>query len=222
MNLALNGIESMSTAGELRLATLIDEDSYVLRVEDSGSGISDEIRARIFEPFFTTKPSGTGLGLPAVLGIVEQHRGRIDVVGLEKGTRFEVRLPLASEHPLPANAHVLVVEDDPSVREVMRRLCIELGVRCTCVGGVEEALALTREVTFDALLVDWELEDGTAFELHEALKARDPTHPPFIVASGQGSDLQLEQMMRDCTALYLGKPFGLRELRDALIRVLID
>jgi len=79
LNLARNGMEAMNDKGVLRIETINLQDIVQLRVIDSGIGISKEKQERLFEPFYTTKASGTGLGLPLCLSIVERHNGKIHV-----------------------------------------------------------------------------------------------------------------------------------------------
>lgn len=101
LNLMLNGFCAMEPqGGVLYIGTSFDEENVIIRVEDRGCGMEEEILPRIFEPFFTTKESGkgTGLGLAIVAQVVEDHRGHIEVeskVGV--GTRFTVRLPRFQE-----------------------------------------------------------------------------------------------------------------------------
>ncbi|MDR4481259.1 MAG: PAS domain S-box protein [Nitrospira sp.] len=100
MNLVLNAIQAMRTGGVLTIRTAVEEAHCLVRIQDSGCGISSSVLPRIFDPFFTTKNEGegTGLGLSVSLGIVERHGGKI-VVDSEvgKGTVFTVSIPLATE-----------------------------------------------------------------------------------------------------------------------------
>jgi two-component system sensor histidine kinase PilS (NtrC family) len=90
-NLAINGAEAMASRGVLTLG--IDPDASAVYVEDSGPGISEDIRDKIFDPFFTTKDRGTGLGLATVYAIVEAHGGEIELAsGAKGGIRFTIRL----------------------------------------------------------------------------------------------------------------------------------
>jgi len=97
INLILNGIQAMLEGGRLTVETHGGEDSISLVIEDTGVGMSEEIRKQIFTPFFTTKDvgQGTGLGLPVVHGIVTAHGGAIHVESqVGRGTRFVVQLPI--------------------------------------------------------------------------------------------------------------------------------
>lgn len=95
-NLVLNGLEAMPNGGCLQVETLQRDDEIVIRVIDTGMGMSEEVKQRLFEPFFTTKDEvGNGLGLSIVYRIVEDHGGQIDVQSQEgEGTTFELLLPV--------------------------------------------------------------------------------------------------------------------------------
>ena len=100
MNLVLNAIQAMRNGGVLTIRTSMDEAHCLVRIQDSGCGISSSVLPRIFDPFFTTKNEGegTGLGLSVSLGIVERHGGKIFVESeVGQGTTFTVSIPLATE-----------------------------------------------------------------------------------------------------------------------------
>jgi PAS domain S-box-containing protein len=95
LNLIRNAVEAMPRAGTLTLRTASEGGEVVLRVTDTGKGISDEERSRIFRPFFTTKPAGTGLGLTLVQQIILEHGGRIECASAAgQGTTFSLHFPL--------------------------------------------------------------------------------------------------------------------------------
>jgi signal transduction histidine kinase len=166
LNLAVNARDAMDGSGTLRIATRADGAETVIVVSDTGTGMDEETQSRIFEPFFTTKDvgRGTGLGLSTVYGIVTQSGGTISVdsrPGL--GTTFEIRFPStdrsgaerAVEEAAPepgAGEHVLVVDDEHVVRELVARLLGEAGYRVSVAGSGREALAL--DEPFDVLLTD--------------------------------------------------------------------
>jgi signal transduction histidine kinase len=93
MNLVLNAIQATPRGGWVRVEASAEGERVVIAVEDSGPGVPEEMRARIFEPFFTTKEAGSGLGLPLVHAIVDQHRGAVTLErGAAGGARFVIRL----------------------------------------------------------------------------------------------------------------------------------
>ena len=97
MNLLMNARDAMPNGGRLKLATYQDNSHVVVKVEDSGTGISRENIKKIYDPFFTTKEvgKGSGLGLSVSYGIIEEHSGRISVESQQGiGTTFCVRLPV--------------------------------------------------------------------------------------------------------------------------------
>ena len=103
LNLLTNARDAMPHGGEIKIRTRYDkkEKQVILEVNDSGHGITEEVRARIFDPFYTTKPvgKGTGLGLSIVQGIVQAHGGDIILESeVNQGTTISVLLP---EHPPP-------------------------------------------------------------------------------------------------------------------------
>ena len=96
LNIALNGIQAISGAGQVSLSLLQNHDNVSITVSDTGRGISPDALPHIFKPFFTTRSEGTGLGLSLANGIVQSHGGRIDVTSaVGKGTTFKVSLPIS-------------------------------------------------------------------------------------------------------------------------------
>ena len=108
VNLAVNGIQAMPQGGTLTLTTGTEGEFVLLAVEDTGEGMTEEVRRQIFTPFFTTKEvgQGTGLGLPVVHGIVTAHGGRISLHSeVSKGTRVRILLPRAGERTAEGSAN---------------------------------------------------------------------------------------------------------------------
>jgi two-component system, NtrC family, sensor kinase len=97
VNLVVNAVQAMPSGGRLLVRTQVHEDHVICIVEDTGVGMTEEVRSRLFLPFFTTKEvnQGTGLGLPVVHGIVTAHGGTIEVTSAPgAGTTFTIRLPI--------------------------------------------------------------------------------------------------------------------------------
>ena len=133
-NLIFNAVDAMLMDGTITLRTRLAEDggAALLEIVDTGIGMTDAIRARCLEPFFTTKAeAGAGMGLSMVYGIVQRHAGTLEIqTGVGAGTTVSIRLPLArnttdaagvlaSEHQAVRPLRVLLVEEDPMVREVV-------------------------------------------------------------------------------------------------------
>jgi len=131
-NLLFNAVDAMPQGGRVLLKTSIENERAVLRVADTGTGMTETVRRRCLEPFFSTKgEQGTGLGLSMVYGIVERHRGQLEIESaVGQGTTFIIRLPLAQEMPAAqlkgevvaksdSALNVLVVDDEARSREVL-------------------------------------------------------------------------------------------------------
>jgi CheY-like chemotaxis protein len=182
-NLVANGAEACDRDGGtvvVRTRASKDGERCVLEVEDSGSGIDAETLARVFDPFFTTKFTGRGLGLAAVHGIVRAHGGSVGVDSTPgRGTTFRVELPsspVVAAAPVSAprrarpDAAILVVDDEPAIRELARAALEGEGFRVLEASDGTEAVALYFDRRDDIGLV---LTDMTMPRMHgdEALAA---------------------------------------------------
>ena len=183
LNLVVNAADAMPEGGRLLIRTNIEENTATLEVSDTGSGMTNEVKARIFEPFFTTKEAskGTGLGLSVVHGIITAHGGHIDVQSVVgQGSTFRLVLPVAASDAhvtqMPAvepgteiavggGERVLLVEDESGAREGLVQVLTMLGYRVRAVGSGSEADALPVEPGFDALLTDYLLPDVLGTDL---------------------------------------------------------
>jgi signal transduction histidine kinase len=232
MNLVLNAAESIDAkAGAIRLRVAHErgpasEALVLLEVEDDGEGMDEETVARVFEPFFTTKPSGRGLGMAAVLGVVRAHGGSIDVESEpSRGTVFRVRFP-AAERAAPvlpearaaeaptaksdAARRVLVIDDVPGIRAVARLLLEGAGWSVETAADRVEALdRLAQRGPFDVALVDLEIPGTSGAEIVEDLRTRAP-ELPVLLMSGYSEDLL--EGSRLAGTPFLAKPFREAEL----------
>ncbi|MFZ5439764.1 MAG: ATP-binding protein [Myxococcota bacterium] len=250
MNLAINARDAMPSGGTLGIAlsnatlegtptadgqTVPPGDYVVLRVADSGSGMSAETLSRAFEPFFTTKPAGrgTGLGLSTVLGIVRQSGAFIWVYSEPgRGSVFRIAFPrqrdlkaapTASAAPVIPRGngeHVLLVEDEPLVRRVMERMLLEASYRVTTAGhGLEALVLLDGGLTPDVVLSDVVMPRMGGLELREQLRARSPGLP-VVLMSGYSSEVVELGGVDDSELLWKppSRPAVLGAIRRALGR----
>lgn len=94
LNLSINSLQAMPQGGKLTIRTVNSEGNIHIEVEDTGGGITEDVKSKIFDPFFTTKDKGFGLGLSVAYKIVNQHNGEINVFNQEGGTIFRLSLPV--------------------------------------------------------------------------------------------------------------------------------
>jgi PAS domain S-box-containing protein len=212
VNLAVNARDAMPRGGTLSIATsrcghlepaARPPGPYVcLEVRDTGAGIPEDILPRIFDPFFTTKSSGTGLGLATVHGIVEQHRGWIEVdSALGRGTTFRVHLPESARAAAPevraaqstsprGDETILLVEDDDGVRRALSSLLESHGYRVLAADSGAAALASweTAAAPIDLVITDLRMAGMSGRELAAALSERRPGLP-ILMISGRSREL---------------------------------
>ena len=238
MNLAINSRDAMPDGGNLYIETAaveLDElaiqqsprarpGSFVcLSVTDTGCGIAPEIIPRIFEPFFTTKGvgKGTGLGLATVFGIVETHRGWIDVYSeVDRGTTFRIffpRLSVASSRLKQApttlqsaergDETILLVEDDHALRLAFKKALTQLGYRVIEAGNGAGALELwdQHRGQIDLLLTDLVMPGGmNGKEFAEKLLAEAPKLK-VIYMSGYSPDITLVRSSPEAGDSFFGQ-----------------
>jgi PAS domain S-box-containing protein len=213
-------------------------DYLVLSVSDSGSGMSEEVRARAFEPFFTTKDvgKGSGLGLSMVYGFVKQSGGHVSIYSeLGRGTTVRLFLPRAAsaeaaveppppvrEVPRGAEA-ILLVEDDEMVRGYVARQLDTLGYRVTAVDNGPAAVAvLASPEAVDLLLTDMVMPGGmNGRQLAEAARVLRPGIR-IVVSSGYTESAMQTADWQERGLHILSKPYRRRDLADKLRQVLSE
>lgn len=207
-----------------------------LTVADTGAGMSQEIMRRVFDPFFTTKDpgEGSGMGLAVVHGIVNGCGGKIDISSTPGiGSKFDVYLPLVSESPqdlvkeevaAPKGIeHILLVDDDVSILDTMKRMLQHLGYRVATATNGTEALELLRDQpeSFDLIFTDQVMPQLSGLELvRMALHIR----PDIAVAvfTGFGEVIDKEEAQNLGVKSIVRKPLEISELAQAVRNVLDD
>ncbi|MFO0617390.1 MAG: ATP-binding protein [Polyangiaceae bacterium] len=207
-------------------------DYVVLTVRDEGTGMSEATLARIFDPFFTTKEQGHGLGLSTVYGIARQLGGTVQVKSAPgEGSTFSVFLPTAplgtahgaairAEGDLRGAATILVVEDQESVRNLVRIQLEDLGYRVLAAADAAQALEIAKDdaLRVDLLLTDVVLPRVDGRKLAEQLT---PARPDMVVLYMSGwIEKPLLTELEHERAPILRKPFTHEELGRAVRRAL--
>jgi PAS domain S-box-containing protein len=250
INLCVNARDAMPQGGPLVIASQVVKappgvDSPVIKagapvvkvsVIDKGVGMPPEIIDRIFEPFFTTKElgKGTGLGLSVVMGVVKQHGGWVEVASKPgAGTRFDVFLPCAEVTPVSEDENktplprghgecILLVEDDPIVRQVGATRLKNLGYKVIEAEGVESGWAHYRSAPgpVRVLLSDVVLSDGSGVTLAERIAADDPS-VRIAFSSGYADERSRVTEISARHWSFITKPYNklaLAQLIDSLLK----
>jgi two-component system cell cycle sensor histidine kinase/response regulator CckA len=251
MNLVVNAKDAMPSGGKIciRTASVTLDDSYrpentfikngpyvMISVSDSGQGMDRETQARIFEPFFTTKEKnkGTGLGLSTVYGIIKQSGGYVFVQSeLGRGTVFTIYFPRTDE---PSEAHgatpishqaiggsetVLLVEDEDSVRQLVRETLESRGYHLLEAANGKDALALAAAYPdpIHLVITDVVMPGLSGHELAQQLLAARPTLK-VLYLSGYAQEAFSTPAAAEAQKTFLQKPFTLQSLTRKVREIL--
>lgn len=200
-----------------------------LDVSDEGCGMSPAQQARIFEPFYTTKFSGRGLGLSAARGIVQAHGGALGLrSAVGKGSSFRVVLPqcvpplgadptrrLQSEPPRLPWKRVLIVDDEPAVRNVLQRMLRLLGVDSLTAEDGLEAISIVESTPVELVILDLTMPRLSGAETLKRLNAIRADLPVVLVSGFDAQDDSLSGF-RSKRLPFIHKPFRLEELATTL------
>jgi PAS domain S-box-containing protein len=243
LNIGINARDAMPEGGRIEFSTRVVDVApgellgqppaapgrYVrISVRDTGAGMDEATRSHLFEPFFTTKPrgKGTGLGLPAVYGIVQAHKGFITVESsLGRGTTFSIHLPATSE---PGNStqgsvatsrrqdaiRVMLIDDEPVVVEVTSILLNTAGHRVTAWTDPEEAVEayISNWQEVDLVLLDMVMPKLSGREVFAKIRTINPK-ARILLCSGYSVEGEAEQLLLQGAVGFLQKPFT----REALL-----
>jgi PAS domain S-box-containing protein len=245
LNLALNARDAMPEGGEIlfvtRVTPLADHEIDVdiragtyleIQVADSGHGMTEDVKKHLFEPFFTTKEQGrgTGLGLASVFGSVKAHLGAVACESeAGKGTTFHLYLPLAEaengigaidadhvvDQPSATRARIMIVDDEPVVRETVAEMLREIGhgVVAACGDG-EEAVSVYREQwrSIDLVVLDMVMPKMDGRDAFLAMRRINPG-VRAILSSGYSIDGKIQAALNDGVSGFVQKPFRIADLR---------
>ncbi|MBN2530171.1 MAG: response regulator [Deltaproteobacteria bacterium] len=208
-----------------------------LRVQDNGFGISDDVIDRIFEPFFSTKKSenNCGLGLSIVYGIIQKHKGFIDVQSIPgEGTLFDIFFPVAEMDRIsetPGNAlavcksskkeTVLVVDDEYQVITLLKRLLNGCGYRVITAENGKKALTIyaSQYSEIDLVLLDIIMPEMRGLECFRKMKEIDPD-VKVVINTGYTGDDSAAQMLMEGAKAIVEKPFDVNRLSATISKVL--
>jgi len=243
-NLIINGVESMDNQGTLFIETRntylqeklpnyssINPGNYIkIDISDQGSGIPEEIISKIFEPFFTTKTMdkmrGSGLGLSVVHGVISDHGGYITVDSkVDKGSTFSVYLPVSTKTQVDkrkvstkvvgGNESILIVDDDPGQRKVVRFLLKRLGYKVEDVKSGEEAIHFVEKSDVDLLILDMVMDKIDGTETYRKILKSNPQQKA-IMLSGYAMTKRVQQAIKLGAGGFVSKPVSFLELANVV------
>jgi len=246
-NLCVNARDAIEGVGEIVIRTenvQVDHPDrdlpagqfVLLSIEDDGNGIDSETLNHLFEPFFTTKSpgGGTGLGLATVYGIVKQNGGAIRVFSeLGSGTVFQLYIPVfkgkrdsESQHPseeeVRGGGTIMLVEDEPALLKLGRRMLETLGYRVIPAASPHDALKLAdEEEEIDLLVTDVIMPHMNGRELAIALRQFHPNLKSLYI-SGYTAEVIAHQGVLEEHVHFLQKPFSLKDLSKSVSRAMSD
>lgn len=233
VNLVMNAFDAIEETGFIHVVSLRRPDgTWTCLVQDTGSGVDEEVAGRLFEPFVTTKRLGSGLGLCGVAGIVASAGGRVGFRDNEPaGTIFEVRLPTIVEResaqsaPAPdlrrvtAPLRIAVVDDDEAVRSIVQSF-VEREGHTSVLSTTGRDPRLDRLEDVDLIVCDMVMPLRDGLQLCAALRKRMPALRILLV-SGYYPSADMELRVPPGSE-FLTKPFSLEQLRHKVDRLVLS
>ncbi|MFO8057084.1 MAG: PAS domain S-box protein [bacterium] len=244
-NLVINADQAMPEGGTVHVKaenlmlkehTSLPPGAYALiKIKDNGVGIPPDYQEKIFDPFFTTKEKGSGLGLATSFSIIRQHDGHIEVSSEPgQGTTFTLYLPATPgkelresstrEEPVPGKGRVLVMDDDPAIRDLLSIMLADLGYEAEFASDGGRAITAYKKAMetgqgFDLVILDLTVPGKMGGkETMEALQKIDP-EVRGIVSSGYSTDPIMADYKNHGFQGVVTKPYDMKELSKALSKL---
>ena len=230
VNIVFNAIDAMPNGGRITLSASEINGQVEIRVTDSGTGMSEDVRSRIFDPFFTTKgKAGMGLGLAVSYGIICRHEGSLEAESeIGRGTSFVIKLPVVKQSApaqpslntvqpaalaAPVAARVLVVDDEDYVRALLRDILDSLGHQVVEAEDGFKALELFDSQAFDAVFTDIGMPGMSGWEFARLVRERNG-EIPLAVLTGWGEALSTEEQEAAKVDWIVAKPFLIERIAE--------
>jgi signal transduction histidine kinase len=229
-NLIFNSVDAMPEGGTLRFSTSTEEGRIVIRVSDTGVGMTDEESSRCLEPFYTTKgENGTGLGLAAVYGFVQRYGGSIGIQSRKwEGTTFILTLPSSVGQKTLATGtgasrsrslRVLVLDDQEIIREIITEMLQAMGHQAFPVETGDEVLRELALSAWDLVISDQSMPGMTGAQLAAEMRAQKIS-VPLILLTGFGEEMRNKGGAPPGVNLLVSKPLTADGLKKAIAAVI--
>ncbi len=243
LNLAINAKHAMEGGGVITIQTEIEDEFVKIDFSDTGCGIPKENLPKIFEPFFTTKNDeseleGTGLGLSVVYAIIERHEGKIEVnTEVGKGTTFRIRIPniqriangatsnLINVEPRNINlnpkrkANVLVVDDDISVRNVLKEYLTLIGHNVVIINNGNDISEILETNHFDIVFLNYTMPGKNGLDVLKEIKTYNESIM-VVMITGKAPEEIRDDVMAEGAYSFINKPFTINQIHNTVARIL--
>ncbi|PWU25554.1 MAG: hypothetical protein C5B48_00740 [Candidatus Rokuibacteriota bacterium] len=226
-NLVFNALDAMPQGGRLTVQLSTEGERARCDVIDTGAGMTRPVRERVFEPFFSTKPDqGSGLGLSVVHGIITRLGGEVSVNSAPGvGSTFTFWLPTTTQQSLPSptaeasilerGARILLVEDDPQVRDALAEILMLDGHSVVACADGDSAVRRLEADIFDVVLTDLAMPGLGGWDVAKAVKERRPATPVGLI-TGWRDLLHPADAAQRGVDFVISKPFQIGDFRNAL------
>ncbi|HEY5883861.1 MAG TPA: PAS domain S-box protein [Pyrinomonadaceae bacterium] len=232
VNLIVNAVDAMPEGGKLTLSSKRKGDQLRLQFADTGTGMPEDVRQKIFDPFFSTKGAhGTGLGLSVSYSIIERHDGSISVSSeMNGGTVFTIELPAvelqseslqvdAEEPEIPALS-ILVIDDEPAVRETLADMLEVMGHRVMLAESGQNALQTLAANSCDLVFTDLAMPEMDGWETSRAIRKRW-AHMKIVLVTGYGTGTVPPSGEENLVDGVIGKPFDFSQITQTISTIAI-
>ncbi len=236
LNIIINAETEMKLAherGKLSIKTETVGDTIRISFKDNGPGIAKENLKKIFDPFFTTREvgKGTGLGLSLCHAVIAEHNGQIYAKSkLGSGATFIVELPVvreekqlesiestANEPKNEAKAKILVVDDEPTVRQFLSEMLTDQGHEVETVDNAADALKMIESKGYSHILLDIKLPGVSGIELYKTLKEKGRSLTRKVIfITGDIMGVDTRDFFSKTKARYISKPFDIQQLNKQI------
>ncbi|MBW4426346.1 MAG: PAS domain S-box protein [Nostoc desertorum CM1-VF14] len=245
-NLLSNAVKFTSAGGRVEIRLMEVGNQAQIQVSDTGKGISPEFLPYVFDYFrqadstITRAFGGLGLGLAIVRKVIEMHGGNVQAEspGEGSGTTFTVELPLLArseqvmsnenepspceaDSPILSDTHILVVDDEPDIRDLVTFILQDYGVEVTAVSSAQEALQALSESIPDVLISDIGMPKTDGYMLMREVRARSPQQGglvPAIALTAYAGEMNEQQALAAGFQMHISKPVD----PDALVKAIAD
>ncbi|HKO99768.1 MAG TPA: PAS domain S-box protein [Pyrinomonadaceae bacterium] len=230
VNLIVNAVDAMPEGGKLLISSQLHGDRLRLEFTDTGTGMPEDIRQKIFDPFFSTKGAhGTGLGLSVSFSIIERHEGTISVTSeLGNGTCFIIELPATevkttdeeapSAQALMPSLSILVIDDEPSVRETLAEMLEVMGHRVMLAESGSNAIQTLTGANCDLVFTDLAMPEMDGWETAREIRKRWP-EMNVVLVTGYGTGTLPPPGENNLVNGIIGKPFDFSQISQTIVSV---